>query len=119
MQESLRQKKVSSLIRAALGKILTQNFREIYTGLISITRVEMTKDLRKAYIFISYMDSKNPDDTSQLMSSIQEKNSFLRKAVASNVKLKYNPELIFRVDPTPEIDQNIDRILRSLKTENE
>ena len=119
MQESLRQKKVSSLIRVALSKILIQNFRDISTGLISITRVEMTKDLRKAYVFISYLDSKNPDDTSQLMSSIQEKNSFLRKAVASSVKLKYNPELIFQVDPAPEIDQKIDRILRRLKTENE
>lgn len=117
-EESLRQKKVSSLLHAELSQILIQNFRELTSGLISVTRVEMTKDLKKAHVYLSFLDLSSPDEGQILLRAIQENKNILKKAVASTVKLKYNPELIFLLDKGPEWEQKIDSILRGLKNGN-
>ena len=53
MSESRRQKKVASLIKEALSRLLIEVIQDSGSGLITITRVEMTPDLRVAYIYLS------------------------------------------------------------------
>lgn len=108
---------MSSLLQAELSQILIQNFRDLTPGLISVTRVEMTKDLKKAHVYLSFLDLSFPDEGQILLRTIREKKNILKKAVASTVKLKYNPELIFLLDQGPELDQKIDRILRGIKND--
>lgn len=111
MSESRRQKKVASLIKEALSRPLSEVLQEI-GGLVTITRVEMSPDLRTAHVFISLFDLKDRD---RIMDLLALKQGYLRKSVASKTKLKYNPTLFFELDPSSSYEENIDRIIKRLK----
>lgn len=111
MNESLRQKRVASLIKEALSPLLLSHLPVPPPGLVSITRVTMSKDLRIAHIYLSVYGDENPDDLLPRLNNIQ---GALRKAVASRTKLKYNPKLIFSLDPLTGHEQRLDEILGSI-----
>jgi ribosome-binding factor A len=112
MDASRRQKRVSSLIKEALGKIFVTEVQSSSSGLITITRVEMSPDLMTAHVFLSVFGQV---DKGELLALIEKRKGHLRKAVASEVKLKYNPDLIFSLDPIPEYESQIDRLIEQLK----
>lgn len=112
MSESRRQKKVASLIKEALSRPLSDTIQEAGINLVTITHVEMSGDLKTAFIFISLFDQKSRD---QVLALLEKKQGYLRKAVASKTNLKYNPTLIFSLDPSSCYEDNIDRIIERLK----
>ena len=108
-EENRRQKQVSSVIKETLGRQILENFRDTINGLVTISKVEMTKDLKKAYIYLSFFGQEDKD---VVLAKIKDKSGFLRKTVASNTKLKYNPELIFFLDLAPEHEEKIDQLIK-------
>ena len=115
MSESLRQKKVASLIKETLSRLLIETFQDSSSGLITITKVEMTPDLRTSHVYLSLF-SQGMDES--LMEMLEKRKGYLRKSIASQTKLKYNPMLIFSVDPSSMYEEKIDKLLKRLKNES-
>jgi ribosome-binding factor A len=111
MESSRRPKRVASLIKEALGRILLREFQG-GSGLITVTRVEMTADLQTARVYLSFFGGIHEDEVLDL---IEKRKGYLRKSIASEVKLKYNPHLIFVCDPAPEYERRLDRLMENLK----
>lgn len=114
MKESRRQKKVARLIQEALSQTVTEVIQASVSSLITITRVEISADLKAAQVFLSVFDQK---ESEQILELLEKRKGFLRKSVASKTKLKYNPTLFFSLDPVSDYEDNIDRILRRIKNE--
>jgi ribosome-binding factor A len=112
METSRRPKRVASLIKEALGRILLREFQGSASGLITVTRVEMTADLQTAHVFVSFFGDIREDEVLDL---IEKRKGYLRKSIASEVKLKYNPTLIFSRDPAPEYERRLDSLMERLK----
>ena len=110
--ERLRPKRVGRLLQEALGPVLLEDLRTITPAVVSVTRVEVPADLRTARVFISVY---GPEDPERILAHLETRTGFLRKILASSVKLKYNPMLFFALDPSAEIDDRIDRALQSAK----
>lgn len=114
MKESRRQKKVASLIHEALSQPLAEAVQVVSSSLVTITRVEITADLRAARVYLSVFDT---DKSGQILDTLNKRKGFLRKSVASKTKLKYNPTLFFSMDLSSADEANIDRILQRIKNE--
>jgi len=114
MEPSVRVKRVASLIKEALGRILVREFQDSSTGLITVTRVEMTADLMTAHVYLSFLGDV-PEE--QALGLIEARKGYLRKSIASEVKLKYNPELVFSRDPASEFERRLDSLMERLKHE--
>jgi ribosome-binding factor A len=112
MNPSRRQKRVASLIKEELSRLLIEEIRDSFSGLITVTRVEMTADLKTAHIYLSIYGTEQEEAVFELL---DKKKGFLRKSIASKVKLKYNPMFIFSADPSPEYQSRIDRLLDEIK----
>jgi ribosome-binding factor A len=110
-EESRRQKQVSSVIKETLGLQILETFRDSINALVTVSKVEMTKDLKKAYIYLSFFGQEDKD---LVLTKIKNKSGYLRKTVASKTKLKYNPELIFFLDLSPEYEEKIDRLIKAV-----
>jgi ribosome-binding factor A len=110
MNESRRQKKVARLIKEILGPLFIESIQDSHSGLITITRVEMSKDLKNAFVYVSATSPKT-----ETVDILNEKKGYLRKAIASKTKLKYNPKLIFSLDPILAQEERIDELLNNLK----
>lgn len=115
MSESRRQKRVSSLIKEELSRLFIDLIQDSSSGLITITRVEMSKDLKTAYVYLSLFGF---EDNDKVLEFLERRKGFLRKSVASRTELKYNPILIFSLDRIYEYEEKIDKIIKNLR-ENE
>jgi ribosome-binding factor A len=109
--KSIRQKKVESLLKSILSQSIREIVQDSHSTLISITRIEIGKDLLTAHVYISVL---NKSKQKQIIDFLNLKTGFLRKAVASRTKLKYNPMLIFNSDPLMEYDEKVEGILNKL-----
>lgn len=110
MNESLRQKRISSLLKAVLSRPISEMAAESRIGLVSITRVDVSKDLKNAIVYLSLLENPDPEALTQ---AIELHAGRLRKQVASSTELKYNPTLLFRVDPIVSFEEKMIRILEN------
>ena len=108
MNESLRQKKVASLIQEILSSQLITLMQDSEAGLSTVTRVEISKDLQIAHVYVSLFGEEDPQAA---LGHIDDLRKSLRKSIASRSKLKYNPRLIFSLDPQVGYESRIDEIL--------
>ncbi|UCE39837.1 MAG: 30S ribosome-binding factor RbfA [Candidatus Aminicenantes bacterium] len=116
MEESRRQKRVSHLIKEELSRLVIESFQDSTSGLITITRVSMSKDLKNAHVYLSVLGHSPKQEIVDLFN---ERKGYLRKAVASKTKLKYNPMLIFSLDDSFEYEERIQEVMNTLKNNEE
>ncbi len=77
-------------------------------GLISITRVDTTADLRYCKVYVSALDKS---DVKDMIRGLKSASGYLRRELAKRMTLRYTPELIFT--PDDSIDQG-NRVLGML-----
>ncbi len=77
-------------------------------GMLTVTDVEMSKDLRRATVFIG----KLPDRTRLLLE--EEYRTEIQRRLASSVRMQHTPVLAFAADPAVLATQRLDMVLRRL-----
>ena len=86
------------------------------TGLISVTKVKVTNDLKLAKVYVSILNAK---DTKQTLASLKKSQGFIRSRLAQEVNLRNTPELIFELDDSIEYGERIDNILKKIMPKKE
>ena len=64
-------------------------------GLVSITAVDTTSDLRYAKIFVSVLDQS---DVGEVIKGLKSAAGYLRRELGGVLSLRYTPELVFQRD---------------------
>lgn len=109
-----------------IGRINEQVQRELSTliptvkdprvsGLISVTAVETTPDLRYAKVFISMLDK---GDSKQVIKGLKSAGGYLRHALGQNLNLRYTPELVFEEDHSIVKGAHILELLEQVRPAN-
>jgi ribosome-binding factor A len=111
MDSGRRPKRVAHLIQETLSRIFLREFQGD-SGLITVTRVEMSPDLQTAHVYLSLFGSL---EEQALWERLEMSKGYLRKSIASEVKLRYNPTLVFHRDPTLEYESRIDQLIERLR----
>jgi ribosome-binding factor A len=83
-------------------------------GLVTVTGVEVAPDQRKAVVYASALDPTHLDDTLKALRSAAPR---LRKAIGTQVRMKYTPALEFKADSGIIEGEHIDDVLRRLHGE--
>ena len=86
------------------------------TGLVSVTKVKVTKDLKYAKVYVSILNSKNIKDT---LAALNKSSGFIRSELAKRVNLRNTPEIIFELDDSLEYGAKIDTILKEIMPKKE
>ena len=82
------------------------------TGMISVTKVKVTNDLKYAKVYVSILNSKSVENT---MEGLKKSLGFIRTELAKRINLRNTPELIFEIDDSIEYGARIDSIIKDLK----
>ena len=96
--ESRRQKKLASLIKEMVSEIILYELQDPrIEGLISVTRVEVSNDLRNFDVFVSVLgeDEKQQNLT---YSAILSARHHVQQLIANRVRSRYCPTLRFKWD---------------------
>ena len=83
----------------------------VQQGMISVTRVETTGDLRYAKVWLSVYGMK---DEKEFKRGLKSASGWLRKELASSMNLRYTPELVFELDHSIEYGAHINELISSL-----
>ena len=86
------------------------------TGMISVTAVETTPDLRYAKAYISVLDKENGE---RVLKGLRSASGWLRRELGSALKLRYTPELVFQLDDSIDKGAHILELLRSVEGHKE
>lgn len=104
--------RINEEYRKELSQIISYELKNPnITGLISVTKVKVTTDLKYAKVYISILNSKNQEKT---MQSLKKSAGFIRTELAKKVNLRNTPELIFEIDDSIEYGAKIDKILNEI-----
>ena len=104
-------------INEEILKELSQQLRSLkdprvsQVGMVSITRVDTTNDLRYARVYISVLDKEQEKD---VMKGLKSAGGFLRRELSGALSLRYTPELQFIADDSIAYGAHILEVLRSV-----
>ena len=82
-------------------------------GLVSITRVDTTADLRYAKVYVSVLDKSDGKD---VIRGLRSASGYLRREIGRALSLRYTPELIFQQDDSIDRGTHILKILNDIET---
>jgi len=103
--------KVSRLIKEELGSLFIQKLNDPEIGMITITNVKMSPDLRIAKVYISVFDKEKRKSVLQKINDIK---SLLRSELAHRVQLRFVPELHFYIDDTMDYVQKMEDLFKKI-----
>jgi len=114
--------KKTQRINEDIQRVLSVHLRNIKDprvrqGMISVTAVHTTPDLRQATIFLSVFDLQSEKE---FMKGLKSASGHLRHELGQSLKLRHTPELKFELDKSIERGARISTILSGLEiTEND
>ncbi|HZP56248.1 MAG TPA: 30S ribosome-binding factor RbfA [Dehalococcoidia bacterium] len=108
---SRRTERVNELLRQELSVLLREELRDPrIAGLVSVTEVDVSPDLRHANAWISVLGTD--DERASTMEALRSARPFLRRELAHRLRLRNTPELDFRSDTSIEHGQQLTDLMR-------
>ncbi|MBU2547773.1 MAG: 30S ribosome-binding factor RbfA [Proteobacteria bacterium] len=108
-----RVSRVEDLIREEISRLLLYKIKDPRLSAVTVTRVKMTGDLKKARIYYGVFDDRL--DREDVSRGMERAAGFFRREVGRVVGLKFVPELEFEYDRSLEYAQHMDQVFRDLK----
>ena len=114
---SIRTARVAQLIKEEIGRALTACIDTSGFGMLTVTDVIVTPDLRLAKVYVSHFRSGKRDEDVLAFLDTQLKD--IRMGVGRAVRLKFTPELRFYIDQTLEKVERIEELIRQIHEEEQ
>jgi len=107
-----RADRVADLIKVELSDIILRQIRNPRIGMITITDVEVTDDLKLAKIFFVELgkDTCNPET----QKGLGQARSFMKRELGKRLRLRYVPDIVFTPDESFAYGSRIDRLLAEI-----
>lgn len=112
-----RHGKVSEALKREIGGIIHEELKDPRLGFITITRVELTQDLRYAKVFFSVLGKEEERQKSK--EALDSALGFIRRLIAQRIRLRFVPEISFHEDRSAEYSIKIQEALDEIKELNE
>jgi ribosome-binding factor A len=110
-----RTERVSELLREEIATIVREELKDprLGRGLVSITEVNVSPDLRNATVFVSHLgeESERPG----VLTALQHASHFLQNELLKRLDIRRVPELRFRLDPSIERGARLADIIHTMK----
>ncbi len=110
---SQRSNQVAEELRKIISMVFLDDLNDPRMGFITITRIELTDDLRFAKVFYSVLG--NEEQRRSTEEALAENMRFIKRLAIERINMKYAIEMKFQADHALEHGQKIDEILRKLK----
>lgn len=117
---SNRMARVNEELKREISNIINYEVKNSnVTGIISVTKVKTSPDLKYAKVSVSVINSKNIKNT---LTGLKAASGFIRSRIAEKINLRITPELVFELDESmvygERIDSILNEIMKDLKDKN-
>ncbi len=108
---SHRIEKVEHLIKEEISLIFLRKLQDSSLGLITITNVKLSPDLRVAKVYISVFEKEKREFVLEKISSVT---GYIRSELASKIRIRFIPELRFYIDDTLDYVEKIENLIKKI-----
>ncbi|NLJ81263.1 MAG: 30S ribosome-binding factor RbfA [Firmicutes bacterium] len=108
-----RHVRVGEEIKREISVIIANEVKDPRLGMISITDVDVSRDLSFAKIFFSMLGDEQERKTT--LSGLDRAKGFIRSELAKRIRVRHIPELTFHFDPSLEEGARINALLKTLQ----
>lgn len=107
-----RMDRVNEELKKEISLVIDQNLKNPnITGIISVTKVKTSPDLKYAKVYVSLLNCKSKKNTFE---ALKNASGFIRTEIAKRVNLRYTPEINFQIDESMEYGSRIENILNEI-----
>ena len=113
-----RTDRLNSLLKEVISEVIKKDVRNPHvTELVTVTRVQITKDLRHAKVFISVIGTEQ--DKFETIEALNSAAGFIAVQSSHKVVMRYFPELKFKLDDSVDKHMRIEELLNQISKERE
>lgn len=111
-----RIERINSLLTEVLSEVIQREVKDPrLPSLITVTKVEVSNDLRFAKVYISVIGSN--EDKALALEVLEDAAGYIGIAASKKVVLRYFPSLSFKLDTSIEKHSRIDALLHQIEEE--
>ena len=109
--------RICEQVRREVDRIIRESLSDPrIRGTFSVTRAEVTRDLRYAKIYISILEEA---DRAPMMAALKKAAGFVRQELGQSMIIRYAPEILFELDNNIEYGIHIATVLKQVRPEEE
>lgn len=113
-----RTDRLNSLLKEVISEVIKREVRNPHVAeLVTVTRVQISKDLRHAKVFISVIGTEQ--QKAETIDALASAAGFIAVQSSQKVVMRYFPELIFKLDDSVEKHMRIEELLGKISQERE
>ena len=112
---SQRAGRVQEAIRQEISVIVQNHIKDPRIGFLTITKVELSKDLRHARVFFSVLGEAK--DKHLALKGLNSAKGYIKGLLADKIKMRFMPEIVFKIDESVQYANQIFDILDKIKKE--
>ncbi|MGB0668881.1 MAG: 30S ribosome-binding factor RbfA [Porticoccaceae bacterium] len=110
-REFTRAERVSDAVQQELAVLIRDNVRDPRVGMLSVTDVEISRDLAYAKIHVSFVGERSQEEIDQGIAALNGASGYLRKLLAASIKLRITPKLSFLFDESGRRGQHLSALI--------
>lgn len=110
---SNRASRVAEIIKEEISLMLEYEVKDPRVGLVTITDVEVSPDLRHAKAFFSTLEKSEKKE--QTLAGLESAKGYIRRELGKRLRMKYIPEIEFHFDLSIEKGMRIAEIIHKIK----
>jgi len=105
-----RSERVAGSLRRELARLIQMELKDPDVGFISVSDVEVSRDLAHAKVFVTVFD---PEKSAPSLKALQKAAGFLRRRLGQEMRIRSVPELHFEHDSSVETGQRMDSLIET------
>ena len=109
---SRRTERLGEEIREEVAQLIVGELKDPRIGFVTVTRVEVTPDLRTARVYVGVLGTEKQRQAS--LTGLRQATGFLRRALGQRLRLRYTPELVFTYDEGLEASDRVAQLLAEI-----
>jgi len=113
----IRPERIAREMRDIISGIISEEIKDPRIGFVTVTRVEVTPDIRNAKVYFSSLGGKEEKESAA--EGLNSASGYIRKSLSEKMRFKFTPELLFRLDESAEYSIHLNRIFDKIHKEKE
>jgi ribosome-binding factor A len=109
----MRKDRIASILGREISDIIEHEIKDPRLGFVTITTVDVSIDLKTAIVYFSSLDDK-----SEGLETLNRAKGFIRSSLAHRIRMRFIPNLEFKIDDSFEYGKKIDAFLEEISNDN-
>jgi ribosome-binding factor A len=112
-----RAERVGEEIREEVARLLARGVKDPRIGFLTVTRADVTPDLRVARVYVALMGDDGQRRKS--LEGLRRATGYVRRELGRRLRLRYTPEVVFELDTGLDATDRVAQLLAGVHIPDE